>query len=47
MFVSAVPLKVKLVLVRKDTETAVCDAEVPHIDAQVIGRQVGLPIAIN
>lgn len=31
----------------KDTEAAVCDAQVPHIDAEVIGRQVGLPVAVD
>lgn len=33
--------------VRKDTEAAVCDAQVPHVDAEVIGRQVGLPVAVD
>lgn len=33
--------------VKKDTEAAVRDAQVPHIDAEVIGRQVGLPVAVD
>lgn len=33
--------------VRKDTEAPVRDAQVPHIDAEVISRQVGLPIAVD
>lgn len=32
---------------KKDTETAVRDAQVPHIDAEVISRQVGLPVAVD
>lgn len=31
----------------KDTETAVCDAQVPHVDAEVVSRQVGFPIAVD
>lgn len=31
----------------KDTEAPVCDAQVPHIDAEVVSRQVGLPITVD
>lgn len=36
-----------LVTVMKDTEAPVSDAKVPHVDAEVVSRQVGLPIAID
>lgn len=36
-----------LVFVMKDTEAAVGDTKVPHVDAEVVGGQVGLPIAID
>lgn len=35
------------ILELKDTEAAVCDVQVPHIDAEVISGQVGLPIAVD
>lgn len=31
----------------KDTEAAVCDIQMPHINAKVISRQVGFPIAVD
>lgn len=31
----------------KDTEAAVCDAQVPHIDAEIISRQVRLPVTVD
>lgn len=37
----------KQVTVRKDTEAPVRDAQMPHIDAEVISRQVGLPITVD
>lgn len=32
---------------RKDTEAAVSDAQMPHIDTQVISGQVGFPITVD
>lgn len=40
-------VSLELVVVMKDTEAPVGDAKVPHVDAEVVGRQVGLPIAID
>lgn len=40
-------VSLELVAVMKDTEAPVGDAKVPHVDAEVVGRQVGLPIAID
>lgn len=31
----------------EDTEAAVRDAQVPHIDAEVISRQVRLPVTVD
>lgn len=40
-------MKATLILVVKDTETTICDAQVPHVDTEVISRQIGLSIAVN
>lgn len=40
-------VSLELGAVMKDTEAPVGDAKVPHVDAEVVGRQVGLPIAID
>lgn len=31
----------------EDTEAAVCDLQVPQVDAQVVSRQVGLVVAVD
>lgn len=34
-------------MVVEDTEATICDAQVPHVDAEVIRGQIGLPIAVD